>query len=133
MTLTELYKQSEYYTDEAMTAQFALAYANKAIAYINTELGLLIPEFPDVITDYTAVPKNWLLRLILPYLAYGTKINDSSLNEAARFEQEFMSALSSFREHFAEVLDSSYISANASNIYQGGARNTNPGWFHGGW
>lgn len=133
MTLTELYKQSEYYTDETMSATFALSYANKALAYINTELNLLLPFFPDALTAYTALSDSWLMRLILPYLNYGIKMNDASMNEAVRYEEEFFAALSSFRESFSTSIDAEYISENASNIYQSSARNVNPGWFNTGW
>lgn len=133
MNLTDLYKQSEYYTDEAVTTAFALSYANKAISYLNTELGLTLPIFGDVTTDYTVLPDSWLMRLILPYIAYGIKMKDTSLTEAARYEEEFFVALASFRDKYYDIVDAEYISEDSSNIWQSSARNVNPGWFHGGW
>lgn len=130
MNLTDLYKQSEYYTDEAVTTNFALSYANKAISYVNTEIGLTLPIFSDVTTAYTALPDAWLMRLVLPYIAYGIKMNDTSLSEAARYEDEFFAALSSFREKYRDVVSEDYISDTSSNIWQSAPRNINPGWFY---
>lgn len=131
MKLSELKTQSEAYTDEIMTSAFALAYANKAIAYINTEISIELPFFANVDDDYDALTDAWLMRLVTPYLAYGIKMNDTSLSEANRYEQEFAASLIAFKEVFADVIDAEYLTDNASNIWQGSARNVNSGWFPG--
>ena len=89
MTLNKLMGWSESFTDEIQTEDFALGYANKAIADINTEAGLVLPFIEDMDEEYTALPESWFVRLLLPYLNYGIKMNDTSVAEADRYKQEF--------------------------------------------
>lgn len=131
MNLEKLSKLSDSYTDEALTKNQVLYYANKAIAVINSKLRTELPLFTDNTTDYTALTDTWLMYMILPYINYSIKMNDSSLSEANRYEGEFWAAFTEFESQFMELLDATYTSKVKGNIFRGSARNSNSGWFHG--
>lgn len=131
MNLEKLIKLSDDYTDEALTKAQTINFANKALAVINSKLRTELPYFADVITNYTALTDTWLMTLILPYLNYSIKMNDSSIVEASRYENEFYAALATFETQFTETLDAAYTANVTGGIYRGSPRNSNSGWFHG--
>ena len=105
MTLTEITENSEIFTDETFDDEDLIKFANKAISRINTECKTLFPFFEDAITDYTAIPKMWLLDLVSTYIAYGIKMNDSSLSEADRYLEEFYRALNNFKDILGTLVE----------------------------
>lgn len=131
MNLEKLSKLSDSYTDEALTKNQVLYYANKAVAIINSRLRTELPLFVDNTTDYTALTETWLMYLILPYINYSIKMNDSSLAEAGRYESEFWAAFTDFESQFMDLLDATYVTKVKGNIFRSSARNSNSGWFHG--
>lgn len=131
MKLEALVLQSDAYTDEAISSANAVRYANKAVAVINSRLNTTLPFFVSHSVEYEALNDTWLMRLIVPYLNYSIKMNDSSSSEAGHYYQEFLEALSEFEEKFYEVLDPSYTENVSGNIYLGTVRNPNKGWFPG--
>ena len=129
MNLDTLLKQSDAYTDEALSKANALIYANKALAVINAKLGTELPYFADTITVYIALTETWQRQLLIPYLNYSIKMNDSSLNEASRYESEFYTNLSEFEEVYSQILAAPYLVNVKGSIFQGSARQPNRGWF----
>lgn len=105
MTLTEITENSEIFTDETFDDEDLIKLANKAISRINTECKTLFPFFEDAITDYIAMPKMWLLDLVSTYVAYGIKMNDSSLTEANLYLDEFYRALKNFVDNLGALVE----------------------------
>lgn len=123
MTLTEITENSEIFTDETFDDEDLIKFANKAISRINTECKTLFPFFEDAITDYTAIPKMWLLDLVSTYIAYGIKMNDSSLTEANLYLDEFYRALKNFVDNLGALVEM-YENGDTENGVSGKFINT---------
>lgn len=123
MTLTEITENSEIFTDETFDDEDLIKFANKAISRINTECKTLFPFFEDAITDYTAIPKMWLLDLVSTYIAYGIKMNDSSLTEANLYLDEFYRALKNFVDNLGALVEM-YENGDTENGVSGEFINT---------
>ncbi len=98
ITIKKLYEISDAYTDELQEVVGGIKFANQAIAKINTRVGLTLPFFQNEQEEYTALNANWLVTILVPYLNWGIKMNDGSLNEADRYLQDFSEALYEFDE-----------------------------------
>ena len=132
MTLNKLMGWSESFTDEIQTEDFALGYANKAIADINTEAGLVLPFIEDMDENYTALPESWFVRLLLPYLNYGIKMNDTSVAEADRYKQEFEISLIKFKDRAQSVVAEVFINQDEQRVFPIDTSNAiDIGWFGG--
>lgn len=117
MKLSELIKMSDAFTDETVTTQNAINYANKGIAAVNTRLGIGLPFFTDASTEYTALTPSWLLSLVGTYINYAVKLNDSSLNEADRYKTEFNDFLSLFSGEYTKFVAEAYLNGQ-TGVYQ---------------
>ena len=85
MTLSDITNAANAYTDENFEPTTILYFANEAISKINSELKCNLPIFEDSTTAYTALETKWIISLLIPYVCYSIKMNDSSLNEADRY------------------------------------------------
>lgn len=137
MNLQQLLEWSEEFTDEVQTEGFALAFANQALSIINTELGLKLPLINSLTENYTALPESWFVRFLVSYLNFGVKMNDSSVNEALIYKQEFELALIKFRDIARTILDEDYIDDSIQSAYRIDTTSSiDLGWFNsggGGW
>ena len=132
MTLEKIIGWSESFTDEVQTESFALSFANNAIAEINTEAGLKLPFIEDLETDYTALPESWFVRLMVPYLNYGIKMNDTSVGEADRYLQQFQIALIKFKDNARNLVDEEFVNLDEPNMFKMDTSNSiDIGWFGG--
>lgn len=121
ITVKDLYRISDAFTDELQDVVQGVNYANQAIARINTRIGLVLPFFAGDQDPYDALNINWLKTLVIPYMNWGIKMNDGSLNEADRYLAEFMLALDDFEDvaiggeadGSGGVVDVAYIDQNA--------------------
>ena len=121
ITVKDLYEISDAFTDELQEVVDGIHYANQAINRINTRIGLKLPEFLDEQTAYIALNENWLKTLVVPYMNWGIKMNDGSLNEADRYQADFLMALDDFEDvaigggddGSGGVVDPMYIDQNA--------------------
>jgi len=91
MTITEITRIANNYTDEIFTASVCLDFANEAIAKINVTLGATLP-YMNLTSDYTALNEQWIRTVIVPYVSYSIKLSDGSINESQvnflqRYEQ----------------------------------------------
>lgn len=98
ITVRELYRISDAFTDELQHVVDGVNYANQAIAKINTRIGLTLPYFESEQSEYDSLDIHWLKTLVIPYMNWGIKMNDGSLNEADRYLQEFLGALDDFED-----------------------------------
>lgn len=132
MQLINLSKWSESFTDEVQTVNFALSFANSAIAEINTEAGLKLPFILTMEQNYTALPESWFVRLLLPYLNYGIKMNDTSVGEADRYKQEFRIALMKFRDSALSLVAPEFINNDEQRSFKiDTSQFIDVGWFGG--
>jgi hypothetical protein len=132
MKLSDLIAISDSYTDEVLSTTSALLYANEVVAKINTKFRIILPYFTDATTAYTALDEGWLRRLFVPWLNYSVKMNDSSLNEAQRWQMEFMEALAEFAGEYLDILDEQYLTGDMVGVYQMDTSGAIPtGWFNG--
>jgi hypothetical protein len=91
MTITEITRIANNYTDEVFTASVCLDFANEAIAKVNVALGTTLP-FMNLNNEYTALAEQWIRTVIIPYVSYSIKLSDGSINESQvnflqRYEQ----------------------------------------------
>jgi hypothetical protein len=132
MTLDDLKKRAESFTDETITDDFALSYSSEALDIINTEAGLLLPYFVDLEEVYVAMPDSWIGRLIVPYLCYGIKMNDTSLPEAYEYKNKFDIALMKFKDIARSLLEEEFVDSNFSDVYAiDSSKALDVGWFGG--
>jgi hypothetical protein len=105
MLLSAIIKNSALFTDEQFSDADLLNIANRAISRINNECNTLFPKYTAVSVDYTALPDDWQLDLVSPYLSYGIKMNDTSMGEADRYLEEFYKSLQSFQSKLGKLID----------------------------
>lgn len=105
MTLKNITNNSAIFTDEKFSDNDLISFANKAISRINTECKTLFPYYEGINATYSAVPGNWQMDLISPYISYGIKMNDSSLSEADRYLDEFYKSLANFKDNLGSLVD----------------------------
>lgn len=137
MQLEQILQWSEEFTDEVQTEGFALAFANKAIAEINTEVGLKLPFIDSLTSDYTALPESWFVRFLVSYLNYGVKMNDASITEAMIYKQDFEISLMRFKDIARNIIDAEFIDETMATSYTMDSTDSiDLGWFNsggGGW
>ncbi len=104
MTLQEIVKNSQFFTDESIEQDKSINVANKALAIINTECKTLFPNIESLTTSYESMPSKWLFALLSPYISYAIKMNDSSLTEADRYLEEFYRALNNFKDSLGQLV-----------------------------
>jgi hypothetical protein len=119
MTINGIIAASDFYTDENISSVMALEFCNTAIALINNECDLSLPNFIDSITDYTALKENWIRGIVLPYLNYGVKANDTSINEYRDYQAEFREGLAKFKNspNGAAIISDEFKSGDFGGIY----------------
>lgn len=102
MLLKDIYKNSNYLTDEDMTNSNVIGLANNAIAEINTKVKTNLPFYTEdnySTTEYDAITASWQLRLIEPYLTFSIITNDGVDNAYMNFHyNRFLTALSDFKK-----------------------------------
>jgi len=132
MTLTELMNTSNDFTDENISIAMALSFVNAGIDVINMECGIKLPVFKDATTDYLALDRSWISGILGNYLSYAIKMNDSSRDEALVYKDEFLNALTLFKNSptgLATVSDE-YKEDYSGGIYKMDTSNAiDQGWF----
>lgn len=105
MNLQIISSNAAYFTDESFSETMILGFANSAIARINSDCKTYFKDFVGMSEKYTDIPKNWLNRLVTPYISYAIKMNDTSLTEAQMYLEEFTSALMAFQEQLGTLVE----------------------------
>ena len=114
MTITEITRIANNYTDEVFTASVCLDFANEAIAKINVTLGATLP-YMNLTSDYTALNEQWIRTVIVPYVSYSIKLSDGSINESqVNFLQRYEQGLKELRKNKKQAIgaqddDGNYI------------------------
>lgn len=122
MTLTELIKIANDYTDENITQGVILGFANVGISRINTSIGSKLPLFtigePGEPNEYTALSRDWLHVVVIPYVCWSIKMNDSSLNEADAYLSQFYQGLEELRKNKSKVIPELYQGEGFNRIFK---------------
>ena len=114
MTITEITRIANNYTDEVFTTSVCLDFANEAIAKINVTLGATLP-YMNLTSDYTALNEQWIRTVIVPYVSYSIKLSDGSINESqVNFLQRYEQGLKELRKNKKQAIgaqddDGNYI------------------------
>lgn len=129
MTLDELIKVSNSYTDEVLSGAEAIRFANEGLSLINSKFSINLSFFEDITTEYVGLSDTWLRRLLVPYLNYSVKMKESSLNEAAEYKNTFYEAISDFNNVYLEILDEEYLGEAVGAYEMDTVDAVNMGWF----
>jgi hypothetical protein len=117
MTITEITRIANNYTDEVFTTSVCLDYANEAIAKVNVTLGATLP-YMDLTSDYTALDEQWIRTVIVPYVSYSIKLNDGSINESqVNFLQRYEQGVRELRKNKKQAIGAQ--DADGNYIYRG--------------
>lgn len=110
MEIQQMMQFSDSFTDEVCTEEWARAFANQAIARINLELNISLPLLADTEPEYSPdiLPDDWQNALLVIFICWGVKMNDTSLNEADRYLQLFNDALSRLKANLTTVVPPEY-------------------------
>ena len=116
MNITEIMQASDSFTDEVCTENWARTFTNQAISKINLFLGTSLPLLESSTGEYSTsyLPNDWQYALLVTYVNYGVKMNDTSLNEADRYLQEFNEYLKLLKSRMNEVIDEEYRSPSGN-------------------
>lgn len=132
MKLKQIMSWSDGYTDEVLSSNQALGYANKTIADINTTFNISLPFIEAVDEDYTALTDSWFVKFMTPALSYGIKMNDGSLTEAQEYKNDLAMAFYDFESvDKSLVIEEEFITGDSTTIHQIDTSNAiDIGWFN---
>jgi len=117
MTITEVTRIANNYTDEVFTTSVCLDFANEAIAKINVALGATLPDMTSD-GDYTALASQWIRTVIIPYVCYSIKLSDGSINESqVNFLQRYEQGVRELRKNKKQAIGAQ--DADGNYIYRG--------------
>jgi hypothetical protein len=117
MTITEITRIANNYTDEVFATSVCLDFANEAIAKINVALGATLP-YMNLTSDYTALDEQWIRTVIVPYVSYSIKLNDGSINESQiNFLQRYEQGVRELRKNKKQAIGAQ--DADGNYIYRG--------------
>lgn len=138
MNLSTIIKISNSFTDETVSDDYALRYANEVVAMLNTKYSLSLPFIANSADQYTSISESWQYRLFGNWVSYGVKMNDSSLQEAMEYKQKFFDAFQEFGEMYLRTnddgeyteMDGQFINNKNGSIYRLDTSNAiDLGWF----
>lgn len=107
MTLNEMSKIANDYTDENIATGMLHSFANGAISRVNIELKSKLPLIDNVET-YTALDDDWINAIVIPFMCWSIKMNDSSLNEAQIYLFQFQEGLREIKKNKYLAIDEAY-------------------------
>lgn len=136
MTLKGITDSVGIFTDENFQSEDLLIFANRGIAKINNSCKTKFADYVSITDDYKDFPDQWQKDLIGNYIAYGIKMNDTSLTEADRYLKEFYDSLKDFKENLGTLVESEEIDVSKveldgfGGVYGIDTSNAiNVGWF----
>lgn len=117
MTLNELTVAANNYTDENFDSETTLQFANAAISKINLYLKSTLPFFSDQSANYDALSDEWQFSIIVPYICWAIKMNDSSIEEAREFLFQYQEGLDVLRKNKRSAVPEVYQGAGFRSVY----------------
>jgi hypothetical protein len=120
MTITDITRIANNYTDEVFTASVCLDFANEAIAKINAALGAKLPYYSPT-ADYSSdiLGEEWQRTVIVPYVSYSIKLNDGSINESQiNFLQRYEEGLKELRKNKKTAISAAKNEQTGEYLYR---------------
>lgn len=101
---------SDSFTDEVCTEEWCRSFVNQALSRINLELKTSLPLLSNEMSEYPPeiLPDDWQNALLVIFVCWGVKMNDTSLNEADRYLQMFNDALGLLKGNMTSVIPPEY-------------------------
>lgn len=116
MTIIEVANMANSYTDENFSVGVLLGYANAAISKINITIKTNLPLF-DSQEEYTALNSNWINMIVVPFVCWSIKMNDSSINEANVYLFQYEEGLKELSKQKSTQIDEEYQGDGFKNSY----------------
>lgn len=132
MTLNEIVAIANDFTDENFAITVVVNFINEAISKVNTAVDATLPMFDKAAPDaaYTALSESYCRILLVPYAAYGIKMNDGSLNEAGKYEKMWEDGFKTLEQNKFKAVAEAYRGEGFGGMYMIDTSNTiNVGWF----
>lgn len=130
MKLQDITNAANAFCDESYSTSLTIYFANECIALINNRLDSSLPEFTDT-ADYEGLSDNWLRTVVIPYVCYSIKQNDSSLSEADRFYGKFSTGLTQLQASQSTAIAEDYQNEGFGGITTMDTEDAiNIGWFN---
>ena len=110
MEITDIMKASDSYTDEICSEVWARYFINQAIAQINASLHTRLPLLNSEDSEYSKdiLSDGWQNLLLVTYVCWGVKMNDTSLNEADRYMNQFVQNLNLLKNTMSDNIPVEY-------------------------
>lgn len=118
MKFEDMAVTANQYTDENYSDDLLMAFANEAIAQINTEINVNLPFITDVVASYYALSESWIRALVIPYMCWSIKMNDGSLNEADRYQVTFNRSLEKLKINKNTAISEEYQNDDFNNHFE---------------
>ena len=118
MNITDMTRVANSATDESISTNMAMYFANEAISVINAEIGCELPFISDVSIDYVGLSETWIRQLLIPYISYSIKMNDSSIEEASIFYNSFSLGLERLSVHKEQAIPEDYRGSSFTTAYR---------------
>lgn len=116
MTINEIANLANDYTDENFSDSLVQGFADSAISRINVELNTALPFYGD--GTYLAISDDWQRMIVVPFVCWSIKMNDSSLNEAERYRIQFESGMVLLRRNKNNAITEEYRDGGFSNRHE---------------
>mgnify|MGYP001389429298 FL=1 len=117
MTLREITIAANEFTDERYSDNQVVEYANEGIAYINGKFKVALPLIVNGEDFYEGFTSSfWTRNLLVPYSAYGIKMNDGSIEEAMIYYARFEEAIEMLGKSLHEAVNEDFLGANSVQI-----------------
>ena len=117
MTLRDITLAANHFTDERYSESQVVEYANEAIAFINSKFKVQLPELTSDTSPYSGFTHvSWTRNLLVPYSAYGIKMNDGSIEEALIYYDRFAQAIESLGKSLHSAINGDFLGDNDQMI-----------------
>ena len=117
MTLTDIATISNNYTDEVLSTGMIKSFVNGAISKINITLKSALPLIDDT-EPYTAISDDWQHTVIVPYVCWAIKMNDSSTNEANMYLYQYENGLRELKKNKQTAVAEDYQGDSFKTVYK---------------
>lgn len=110
MKVQDIMSYSDSFTDEVCSEDWARAFINQAIGRTNSALNISLPLLKPNDSEYSSkiLPDDWQNLLLVIFVCYGVKMNDTSLNEADRYLSLFNESLDLLKSKLTSVIPPEY-------------------------
>lgn len=117
MTITDVAMVANDYTDENFSDSLVRSFADNAISRINVELRTKLPVY-QAQGDYLALSDDWQRMIVVPFVCWSIKMNDSSLNEADVYWGQYSQGMALLKLNRRTAITDEYREEGFSNVHK---------------